>query len=65
MAGLDNCVKRYKSINRGKAVFTFAMGDHAMYRFMNDNLALESHPVPSERGLICLCSRRFQLSAYS
>jgi itaconate CoA-transferase len=36
---------RFKSINRGKAVFTFAMGDRAMYRFMNDNLALESHPV--------------------
>jgi itaconate CoA-transferase len=36
---------RYKAINRGKAVFTFAMGDRAMYRFMNDNLALESHPV--------------------
>ena len=36
---------RYKAINHGKAVFTFAMGDRAMYRFMNDNLALESHPV--------------------
>ena len=36
---------RSKSINHGKAVFTFAMGDRAMYRFMNDNLALESHPV--------------------
>lgn len=36
---------RYKGINHRKAVFTFAMGDRAMYRFMNDNLALESHPV--------------------
>jgi itaconate CoA-transferase len=36
---------RYKAINHGKAVFTFAMGDRAMYRFMNNNLALESHPV--------------------
>jgi itaconate CoA-transferase len=36
---------RYKGINHRKAVFTFALGDHAMYRFMNDNLALESHPV--------------------
>jgi len=36
---------RHKGINRRKAVFTFAMGDRAMYRFMNDNLALESHPV--------------------
>jgi itaconate CoA-transferase len=36
---------RYKSINRGKAVFTFAMGDRDMYEFMNDNIALESYPV--------------------
>ena len=36
---------RYKGINHRKAVFTFAMGDRAMYGFMNDNLALESHPV--------------------
>jgi itaconate CoA-transferase len=36
---------RHKGINRRKAVFTFAMGDRAMYRFMNDNFALESHPV--------------------
>src|SRR5246500_1194050 len=36
---------RSKAINHGKAVFTFAMGDRAMYRFMNDHLALESHPV--------------------
>ncbi|ATA28929.1 4-hydroxybutyrate:acetyl-CoA CoA transferase [Mycobacterium lepraemurium] len=36
---------RYKSINRGKAVFTFAMGDRGLYDFMNDNVALESHPV--------------------
>jgi itaconate CoA-transferase len=36
---------RYKGINHRKAVFTFAMGDRTMYGFMNDNLALESHPV--------------------
>jgi itaconate CoA-transferase len=36
---------RYKTINRGKAVFTFAMGDRDTYRFMNDNIALESYPV--------------------
>lgn len=36
---------RYKAINRGKSVFTFAMGDRATYDFMNDNLALESYPV--------------------
>jgi itaconate CoA-transferase len=36
---------RYKTINRGKAVFTFAMGDRDTYQFMNDNIALESYPV--------------------
>jgi itaconate CoA-transferase len=36
---------RYKTINRGKVVFTFAMGDRDTYQFMNDNIALESHPV--------------------
>lgn len=36
---------RYKSINRGKVVFTFAMGDRGFYDFLNDNVALESHPV--------------------
>lgn len=33
---------RYKTLNRGKAVFTFAMGDRDTYQFMNDNIALES-----------------------
>src|SRR4029077_15034741 len=36
---------RYKTLNRGKAVFTFAMGDRDTYQFMNDNIALESYPV--------------------
>lgn len=36
---------RFKTLNRGKAVFTFAMGDREMYQFMNDNIALESYPV--------------------
>ena len=36
---------RYKTLNRGKAVFTFAMGDRDTYEFMNDNIALESYPV--------------------
>ncbi|MEQ5837931.1 4-hydroxybutyrate CoA-transferase [Paraburkholderia acidicola] len=34
-----------KTINRGKSVFTFAMGDRHMYEFLNDNPALESYPV--------------------
>ena len=36
---------RWKKINRGKSVFTFAMGDIPFYQFMNDNISLESHPV--------------------
>src|ERR1700732_1532542 len=36
---------RWKKINPGKSVFTFAMGDEAFYDFMNDNIAIESHPV--------------------
>ncbi|KKJ08655.1 acetyl-CoA hydrolase/transferase family protein [Burkholderia gladioli] len=34
-----------KALDRGKSVFTFAMGDRAMYNFMDDNPAIESHPV--------------------
>jgi itaconate CoA-transferase len=36
---------RRKAINRGKTVFTFAMGQKAMYDFLNDNPAVESAPV--------------------
>lgn len=34
-----------KAINRGKSVFTFALGNRAMYDFMHDNPSLESYPV--------------------
>jgi itaconate CoA-transferase len=34
-----------KAINRGKTVFTFAMGQKATYDFLNDNPAVESAPV--------------------
>jgi itaconate CoA-transferase len=34
-----------KAIDRGKTVFTFAMGQKAMYDFLNDNPAVESAPV--------------------
>ena len=34
-----------KTIDRGKTVFTFAMGQKAMYDFLNDNPAVESAPV--------------------
>jgi itaconate CoA-transferase len=36
---------KWKNINPGKTVFTFAMGDEAFYNFMDDNISLESHPV--------------------
>jgi itaconate CoA-transferase len=36
---------RRKSIDYGKTVFTFAMGQKAMYDFLNDNPAVESRPV--------------------
>lgn len=36
---------RRKKINAGKSVFTFAMGDEAFYDFLDDNIAIESHPV--------------------
>ena len=36
---------RYKTINRGTSVFTFAMGDKGFYDFLDDNRGVESHPV--------------------
>jgi itaconate CoA-transferase len=36
---------RHKAIDRGKTVFTFAMGQKTMYDFLNDNPAVESAPV--------------------
>ena len=36
---------RHKAIDRGMTVFTFAMGQKAMYDFLNDNPAVESAPV--------------------
>jgi itaconate CoA-transferase len=36
---------RHKRLNPGKTVFTFAMGQKAMYDFLDDNPAVESHPV--------------------
>ena len=34
-----------KKLNPGKTVFTFALGDSALYEFMNENPAVEGHPV--------------------
>jgi itaconate CoA-transferase len=36
---------RLKRLDPGKTVFTFAMGQKAMYEFLNDNPSVESHPV--------------------
>jgi len=36
---------KYKNINRHKNVYTTAMGDQAMYDFLNDNSSMEAYPV--------------------
>src|ERR1700756_3795203 len=36
---------RRKRLNPGKTVYTFAMGQKAMYDFLDDNPSVESHPV--------------------
>ena len=36
---------RYKNINRFKNVYTLALGDQAMYEFLNDNSSMELYPV--------------------
>jgi itaconate CoA-transferase len=36
---------RRKRLNTGKTVFTFAIGQKAMYDFLDDNPSVESHPV--------------------
>jgi itaconate CoA-transferase len=42
-AGVVN--NRCKRLNAGKTIFTFAMGQKAMYDFLDDNPSIESHPV--------------------
>jgi itaconate CoA-transferase len=42
-AGVVN--NRRKAIDRGKTVFTFAMGQKAMYDYLNNNPSVESRPV--------------------
>ena len=34
-----------KTLNRGKTVFTFAMGDREMYGYLDNNPSIESYPV--------------------
>ncbi|RYC29122.1 acetyl-CoA hydrolase/transferase family protein [Lichenibacterium minor] len=48
MVDLIRCgrvTNRAKALNRGKSVFTFAMGQKAMYDFIDDNPSVESWPV--------------------
>ena len=40
-----NVTNRAKTLNRGKSVYTFAMGQKAMYDFLDDNPSVESWPV--------------------
>ena len=40
-----NVSNRRKQLNQGKSVYTFAMGQKAMYDFLDDNPAVESWPV--------------------
>ena len=40
-----NITNRAKSLNLGKTIYTFAMGQRAMYEFLDDNPAVESWPV--------------------
>ncbi len=36
---------KYKKINVGKNVYTIALGDRAMYEFLNNNPTMEAYPV--------------------
>jgi itaconate CoA-transferase len=48
MIDLIDCgavTNRRKRLNQGKTVFTFAMGQKVMYEFLDNNPAVESHPV--------------------
>jgi itaconate CoA-transferase len=48
MIDLTDCgavTNRRKRLNHGKTVFTFAMGQKAMYDYLNNNPAVGSHPV--------------------
>ncbi len=40
-----NVTNRRKAIDRGKSIFTFAMGQKAMYEFLDGNPSVESRPV--------------------
>lgn len=35
----------HKTLHQGKVVITFALGSHELYKFLNNNPLIESHPV--------------------
>lgn len=45
LAKAGNVNNSRKKLNRGKTVFTFAIGDRAMYDYLHDNPSVESCPV--------------------
>ena len=45
LANTGVITNRAKTLNRGKSVFTFAMGQKAMYDYLADNPSVESWPV--------------------
>jgi itaconate CoA-transferase len=45
LIGCGAVTNQRKRLNQGKTVFTFAMGQKAMYEFLDNNPAVESHPV--------------------
>lgn len=59
---VDNSAKR---IHTGKAVFTFALGDRALYDFIDDNPQVEAHPVEyvNNPGVIARNDRMVSVNA--
>ncbi|MDQ1119085.1 MULTISPECIES: acetyl-CoA hydrolase/transferase C-terminal domain-containing protein [Pseudoxanthomonas] len=56
---------RAKAINRGKSVFTFAMGQKAMYDYLTENPSVESWPVDyvNDPGVIASIDRFVSINA--
>lgn len=54
-----------KTIHPGRAVFTFALGDKALYDFLDRNPALEAHPVDyvNDPATIARNDRMFSVNA--
>ncbi len=54
-----------KTLHPGKGVYTFAMGDRALYDFLHDNRALEAHPVDyvNDPRTVAMNARMFSVNA--